>query len=69
MSECCIKNQFTVKEQKVLMEKGEAEREAGKTSQLSEESVVTACFCLSLAHLSPVFNYNGLLLEIAASLW
>lgn len=44
------KNSFTVKEQKVLMEKGgETEREAEKTSQLSEKPVGTASFCLSLA--------------------
>lgn len=43
------------------------EREAEKTSQLSEKSVATAYFCLLLAHLSPVSRYNGLLLEIAVA--
>lgn len=52
------------------MEKGGGtEHEAEKTPQLSEKSVVTASFCLSLARLSPVFSYNGLLLEMAVSLW
>lgn len=55
-------NKFTVKEEKVLMEKGgETEREAEKN--------VSASFCLLLAHLSPVFSYNGFLLETTVSLW